>query len=287
MRTYRGRDFSSLYYSSLHDLMLSPEYETRPRDLSIRENTNTVLTLENPLSCLYSNAIRSSQKKYIAAELLWYFAGRNDAAFIKRYAKFWESIQNPDGTVNSSYGNLLFSKKNPHGFTQYDWAIASLLKDKDSRQAVMHFNSTEHQYTTNKDFVCTMYAIFQIRKNRLNLTVSMRSNDVIWGLPTDIAFFAILQSQALSHLKRFYPELTLGTYTHIANSFHIYEHHFDVVNRMLTQPFLSEEIPSVHTDLISSRGEQTLDFLRLFESSAQADSSFEDPLFDWIATNLK
>jgi thymidylate synthase len=284
MQIYREKDFSSLYRSSLMDLMHFPEYETRPRDLSIRENINTVLVLENPLSCLYTNPVRSSQKKYIAAELLWYFAGRNDSAFIKKYAKFWESIQNPDGTVNSSYGNLLFAKKNPHGFTQYDWAIGSLLKDKDSRQAIMHFNSTEHQYSTNKDFVCTMYAIFQIRENRLNLTVSMRSNDVIWGLPTDIAFFATLQSQALSHLKKFYPELMLGTYTHVANSFHIYEHHFDVVDRMLVQPFEAEEIPPVNTDLIFSTGDQTSDFIALFENFLNTSS---DPLFDWILTNIK
>ena len=287
MQIYREKDFSSLYRSSLTDLMRFPEYETRPRDLSIRENANTVLILENPLSCLYTNQVRSSQKKYIAAELLWYFAGRNDAAFIKKYAKFWESIQNPDGTVNSSYGNLLFAKKNLHGFTQYDWAISSLLKDKDSRQAVMHFNLPKHQYTTNKDFVCTMYAIFQIRENQLNLTVTMRSNDVVWGLPTDIAFFATLQSQALSHLQKVYPDLTLGTYTHIANSFHIYEHHFDVVDRMLAHPFEAEEIPPVNTDILYSTGEQTLDFIFLFENFLNIEKSFNDPLFDWITTNIK
>ncbi len=288
MRVYQEDSFAKLYESSLKDLIISPKYETRPRDLKIKENTNVSLVLNNPLSCLYSNEIRSSQKKYIAAELLWYFMGRRDVTFIKKYAKFWETIQNEDGTVNSSYGYLLFSKKNRFGDTQYEWALNSLLKDKDSRQAVIHFNLPEHQYKTNKDFVCTMYGIFQIRDNKLNFTVSMRSNDVIWGLPTDIAFFAILQSQMLNHLRREYLDLEMGTYTHIVNSFHIYEHHFKTVEDMLEHEFISEEIPKVNENLISTLAQPTPNMTVLFSNYLDATSeSFGDPLFRWIIENIK
>lgn len=287
MKVYQAEDFSTLYQSSLIDLMRNPEYETKPRDLKIRENTNVALILENPLSCLYSNTSRSSQKKYIAAELLWYFMGRNDVEYIKKYAKFWESIQNEDGTVNSSYGNLLFVKKNRFGLTQYNWALTSLLNDMDSRQAIMHFNLPEHQYSTNKDFVCTMYGIFQIRDNKLNFTVSMRSNDVIWGLPTDIAFFAVLQYQMLVHLQAKYPALELGSYTHIANSFHIYEHHFDAVEKMLAHDFIREEIPNVGTSLINTNGSPSQYLSVLFDNIQDDAELFVDPLFKWICLNIK
>ena len=286
MRIYRHQDFSQLYEMSLSDLMSNPEYETRPRQLSIKENTNVCLILENPLSCLYTNEQRSSQKKYIAAELIWYFNARRDVEFISKYAKFWNSIQNEDGTVNSSYGYLLFGKKNRFGGTQYEWALNSLLKDRDSRQAVLHFNLPEHQYETNKDFVCTMYGIFQIRENRLNFTVSMRSNDAIWGLPTDIAFFAILQSQMLSHLKLKYPDLEMGTYTHIANSYHIYEHHFEIVKKMLAFPFLSEEIPSVSQNLITPASKTSSEFKVLSSNFEENIFAFQDPLYSWILKNI-
>jgi thymidylate synthase len=286
MRVYRHKDFSQLYEMSLRDLMQNPEYETQPRDLKIRENTNVCLILENPLSCLYQNEHRSSQKKYISAELIWYFNARRDVEFISKYAKFWNSIQNEDGTVNSSYGYLLFSKKNRFGHTQYDWALNSLKKDKDSRQAILHFNLPEHQYSTNKDFVCTMYGIFQIRDNKLNFTVSMRSNDVIWGLPTDIAFFAILQSQMVSHLRHTYPYLELGTYTHIANSYHIYEHHFEVVDKMLNFEFFPEAIPAVAQDLISQNSETSANFKVLSSNFNNDIESFKDPLYKWIVKNI-
>lgn len=283
---YQAQDFSQLYSKCLRDLLRSPEFVTSPRGMKILENTNVALVLENPLSCLYSNERRSSQKKYISAELLWYFMGRKDVEFIKDYAKFWTSIQNEDGTVNSAYGNLIFTKKNRFGYSQYDWALKSLIKDRDSRQAVLHFNMPEHQYLTNKDFVCTMYAIFQLRDDRLNLTVSMRSNDVILGLPTDAAFFATLQSQMLSHLKPKYPDIRLGTYTHITNSLHLYEHHFKLVEEMFDHDFTREEIPPVGRDLVYADGTPSIDFKVMFDHAKDPDSSYPDPLYSWIHQNL-
>jgi len=283
----QSETFAAVYEELLHELINEPEYVTQPRDMKINEICDVALVIENPLSCLYTNEFRSSQFKYIAAEFLWYFMGRNDVEYISKFAKFWESIKNDDDTVNSSYGYLLFNNKNEHGVTQYHWALESLTQDKDSRQAVLHFNLPIHQRSGNRDFVCTMYGIFQIRDNRLNFTVSMRSNDVILGLPTDIAFFAILQSQMLNHLRHNagYPELELGTYTHISNSSHIYERHFDIAKKMITRKFESVEIPKVDLDLINIKGTPTLNLKSLFDSQ---DESVEltDPLYDWILKNI-
>ena len=287
MVIYQANTFAGVYEELLHDLMTEPEYVTQPRDMKINEMCDVALVIEDPLSCLYANPFRSSQSKYIAAEFLWYFMGRNDVEYISKFAKFWESIKNDDDTVNSSYGYLLFNNKNEHGMTQYRWALESLAQDKDSRQAVLHFNLPTHQRSGNKDFVCTMYGIFQIRDNKLNFTVSMRSNDVILGLPTDIAFFAILQSQMLSHLKSYagYPTLELGIYTHIANSSHIYERHFEVANKMITKKFEPISIPNVHLNLIKIDGSPTGHFLSLFDGQSEY-SQLSDPLYDWILKNI-
>ena len=283
MTHYQSDNFAKIYQAVLTDLHKSPEYITQPRDMLINENCDVSIVLEDPLSCLYHNDIRSSQYKYIAAEFLWYFLGRRDVDYISKYASFWKSIQNPDGTVNSSYGYLLFSNRNEHGVTQYEWALNSLIKDKDSRQAVIHFNLPIHQHSKNKDFVCTMYGIFQIRNNKLNFTIHMRSNDAILGLPTDIAFFATLQSQMLNHLQETYPNLSLGTYTHIANSLHIYERHFNIVEKMIATDFIAESMPSVKTDLITQDSATSPEFFKLFNDTY----SGIDPLYQWISTNIK
>lgn len=288
MIIHKAKTFAEAYKESIEAVYKNPQFVTRPRDLNIYENTDVALVIEDPLSCLYDNAARSSQYKYISAELLWYFMGRNDVAFIEKFAKFWSSIQNEDGTVNSSYGNLLFTKKNRYSLSQYFWAYQSLVRDKDSRQAVMHFNLPEHQYVGNKDFVCTMYGIFQIRDNKLNLTISMRSNDAIWGTPTDVAFFATLMSQMQYHLvsSGVYPDLELGTYTHIANSYHIYDRHFKLVDQMLENEFIPVSIPAVDSNLISQNGEPTSSLRILFDHYSEGISPVKSQIYSWISKNL-
>jgi thymidylate synthase len=284
MIVYSGQSLAEVYRKSLKDLYENPDYSSSPRGLQIKENIGVTLEIENPMLSLYSNERRGSQKKYIAAELIWYFSGRNDVEFISEYASFWNSIKNQDGTANSAYGNLIFSKKNIFGINQYEWAIKSLTEDADSRQAIMHFNLPEHQYDGNKDFVCTMYGIWHIRDSRLNLTIHMRSNDAILGTPTDISFFSVLQQQALLHLKQTHPDLKLGKYTHIVDSYHIYERNFNLVEEMLQHDFKPESMPRVDANLIHQNGAASDDFEIMCRNlSIQS----EDSMYRWITENLK
>ena len=176
--------------------------------------------------------------------------------YIEYFAKFWKDIANEDGTLNSAYGHLIFARLNEHGKTQWQWAVESLKNDKDSRQAIMHFNTPDHQRSGNKDFVCTLNVVFHIRDNKLFMTNMMRSNDVILGLPTDVAFFSMLQQQMCMILKETYPDLSLGTYTHMSNSMHLYERNFAVVKEMLDFEF--ESMPFVLSEsLVGEFGEMT------------------------------
>ena len=289
MIVFKGSSFAECYKDSLIHLISDGE-ENSARGTKSKELLDVALVVEDPTQCIYSNEARGSQLKYIAAEFLWYYTGRNDVAFISKWAKFWESIQNPDGTANSAYGNLIFREKNMHGMSQYQWAMQSLLSDANTRQAVMHFNKPKHQYSGNKDFVCTMYANFHIRNNRFYMSVFMRSNDAIWGTPTDVAFFCSLQIQMYSQLKEFYPELALGTYTHVANSYHVYDRHYDLAQRMVASNFTPASIPS-SADLINIDGTPSQNLVTLTQAMASDDEHyliFQDgsDLLKWIYQNL-
>jgi len=261
------------------------------RGTTSKELLDVALEIEDPRQCLYSNKVRGSQQKYIAAEFLWYYAGRNDVKFISNWAKFWETIQNPDGTANSAYGNLIFTKKNGHGLTQYQWALQSLMNDANTRQAILHFNTPDHQYQTNKDFVCTMYANLHIRQNKLYMSVFMRSNDAVWGTPTDVAFFCSLQMQIHSHLKAIYPDLELGSYTHVANSYHVYDRHYDLATRMCDADFVPVQLPEIEVDLIDIDGSPSEDFRSVFNGATQETSDVllfqNNDLLKWIFEKIK
>jgi thymidylate synthase len=139
--------------------------------------------LKRVLICSYRNHI--TIYGWCIMDNHYHFVIKNEGNHLSKFMK----------ELNSSYGNLIFRELNEHGHTQYNWVIKSLLKDKDSRQAFMHFNKPRHQFQENKDQVCTLNAIFHIRDNKLNMTLTMRSNDVILGFMTDFTFFSILHQQ--------------------------------------------------------------------------------------------
>jgi thymidylate synthase len=290
MIVFKAKSFGEAYRDSLaHVMKYGPE--NGARGTKSKEILDVALVVENPALCLYTNPARSSQFKYIAAEFLWYYMGRKDAAFITKWAKFWDQIKNDDGSCNSAYGNLIFNIKNEHGMSQYQWAMLSLMKDPNTRQAVMHFNMPLHQYEGNKDFVCTMYVNIHIRDNKLNLKLNIRSNDALWGTPTDAAFFCSLQMQMLSHLRLTYPDLQLGTYTHVADSYHVYDRHYELTEKMLESDFVPCELPPVMNDLINLDGTPTGDLITLFNHVDTGNPEFllfqdGEDIYKWIHTNI-
>jgi len=233
--------FAQEYVGVLDQILNMPDFTCKPRDMEIKEIIPGEVHID-PVHCFFRNSKRDFGKivKYIVGETMWYFAGRNDTAFIEKYAKMWTSIKNDDGTANSAYGNLLFTMKDAKseyqvsdGKSQWEWAYDSLVADKDTRQAIMHFNRPIHQ-TMTRDFVCTLYTNFHIRNNKLSMISRMRSQDVFKGLTYDVPFFSmLLQNMYLLLKKNKYPELELGTLTHSSDSLHIYSSDYDLAREML------------------------------------------------------
>lgn len=240
----KRENFADVYRALLFELYNKPQFVCKPRDQKINEILNCSFEIENVNKNLYKNVRRSSPKKYIAAELFWYLSKDLNAKEISKYASLWEKISDENGNVCSNYGNLIFGK-------QYQWAIQSLIKDKDSRQAIFHFNNESHQFFDNKDFVCTMFGQFFIRENKLYLSIHMRSNDVIFGLSSDYPFFNLIHQNTFLILKTCYPELEMGSYYHYTGSMHLYERHFPLVKEMLGYSFLEDSLPELDKPFLS------------------------------------
>ena len=273
-----ARTFAELYGVCITELMEFPEYETSPRGMKINEIINAQLVIEDPTSNLFKNHVRDIPFKYLANELILYFSGSKSAAKFTEASPFWGTIANNDGTVNSAYGNLIFTEKDARWETrpisQFDWAYNSLVKDKDSRQAIMHYNRPLHMDDMTKDFPCTISNQFFIRNDMLFLTTYMRSNDLFLGLTYDIPFFTVLQQVMLLKLKESYPSLSIGTYTHFDGSLHAYERDFETLNKMNEYTFVACGTPEVKTDPIFSWG-----ILGMYEG-AKYDGN--DQFFKWI-----
>ncbi len=291
MKIYKGKYLSDVYKDILNDLYNNPEYVCKPRDLEIREILNCVIEVEEPNFNLCKNEIRSSPEKYICAELLWYFSGTKNCQFIENYASMWTQLKNDKNEVNSAYGYLIFNEENQDHYTQYEWALNCLKKDKDSRQAFMHFNKPYHQYDGNKDQVCTLVALFHIRDNKLNMTLTMRSNDVIRGFAADFVFFNVLHQQMYLHLKEYYPKLKMGTYTHISHSMHLYSRHYELVEKMLKYKFEQNSLPLLNTSIVNQTGLFKTKYFRVFhpviKNNKMKDEKTDNDLLNFCINKIK
>lgn len=199
------------------------DMESSPRDMKVKEALLASFDID-PTRPIADFKDRPFNFKYFTGELAWYLHRDNDVEYISNFSKFWSSLTNP-GTneINSNYGSLVINDE------QVGWVVDSLVKDKNSRQAVMFFNQPKFQVEGNKDFVCTLYSNFFIRDNKLFMKVQMRSNDIFFGLTFDAPFFAFLHQSIFLILKETYPDLELGYYFHFTDNIHFYERHYDLV----------------------------------------------------------
>lgn len=261
MKVYN--DISEAYLGTLADVYFNPDVKSAPRGQAVREKLDYSFRILQPTN----NPIITRDPKrnetiasYTAKEVELYNSGTNSAEDFGKASKFWLNLANPDGTVNSAYGHLIWYKKSHgsdfeqeqycvvpprfdgdgsiHGMrpvrrTPWEWAKQSLIDDKDTRQAILRFSLPEHQWKGNKDQTCTMHGNFLIRNDELHLSVVMRSNDLTLGLVYDLPWFCSLIDKMVEELKPYYPNIKKGHYTHTVHSLHIYERDEERIKKML------------------------------------------------------
>lgn len=212
--------------------------------------------------------VRDISKAYLCAELTWYMLARNDVAFINPFAGMWGRISDDGKTSYSAYGDIVFKR---HGFNQVDKIIELLANDKDSRRAVINFNVPNPNVIETKDEICTIALQFYIRDDKLYCTGVMRSNDIWYGLPYDVAFFTELQKYIAHRLN-----VKIGSYTHHVISLHCYQRNYEDMPKVLN---------TVPTEKISIDIEQLDKMKRLIEARAIVAEDKKKAIVD-ICTQL-
>nr|DAF36023.1 MAG TPA: hypothetical protein [Caudoviricetes sp.] len=176
--------------------------------------------------------IRKPNKEYQKAEIKWYLSLSRNVNDIAKYyngkvPKIWQMIADKDGNVNSQYGYRVFSKDFSLNKDKSQWDLAkeALLKDINTRQAILIYTQPEmHELSTlngMKDWCCTYSQNFKYEYGKLHLVVNMRSNDAVFGTNNDIFWAKYL-------LKRMAKELNLkpGYIFWHADDLHVYERDF-------------------------------------------------------------
>lgn len=207
-------------YIELRDAVLAEGREVRPRGMRTLEIPNAQIKLTNPLRPAPTGVGRGLNPKIGAAEAAHLIGGFSDAVQLVNCAKNFGMFVEEDGRLKGAYGPRMYQQDGSYGprtASQWDRVIETLVNDPDSRQAGVVIWRPWELEVPSKDVPCTVCLFFEIRDGLLEMSTTMRSQDLVWGTPYDLMMFTAVQ-RAMAHALGIPP----GPYYHSAMSLHIY-----------------------------------------------------------------
>ena len=198
-------------YEYLHDAII--QHGTEFGDTKALFNVGFYIT--EPTHCTITNAERKWNLDYAEAEWQWYLSGdRNITKLGKIYGKIppiWIKMADDDGNVLSNYGwqwqrqNLLTK-------------IIRMLQDNpDTRQACISIYDGKEINDYRHDTPCTYAIQFTMLHGKLDMCITMRSNDLWYGFCNDQYCFSELQKMIANE-----GGAEVGVYYHFAHNMHLY-----------------------------------------------------------------
>ena len=205
-----------------------------PRGMEIKEvlGFTSCIDMNYPI---VTHPGRSMGYKFLFAEAWWILSGRKDVDSIAPYAKAITKFSNDGHTFDGAYGPMVVE--------QMRYVVDSLLKDRDSRQAVMTVWRPNPR--DSKDIPCTVALQFIIRNGAINCIATMRSSDAWLGWVYDVFNFSMIAYYIRERIAEATGTevLDLGKLQLTAGSQHIYRPQFDDVAQILSDANFPDNRP--------------------------------------------
>ena len=250
---------------SINSLVIHALHETLPdgsaEDVTIgsknavtRELHPAYLCLTNPLNRVLTLKERKADIRATVGEMIWVLNGSSEIKYLSHYLPRAVDFSD-DGIIwRAGYSERIFnfkSSKDISPINQFNYVKEALMYDITSRQAVISLWDPNREPNAffnggTKDYPCSNHIQFLVRNGKLDCTLTIRSNDILWGFSHINCFeFTILQEILAKELN-----VELGKYYHHACSFHLYERHFKRRDNILKSNSLNDVnnlwIPSLH-----------------------------------------
>lgn len=173
--------------------------------------------------------------KLALKELIWMLQGRTDIAWLNKHkVNYWNEWANENGTIGKSYG---YQYRNFNGVDQLQRLLDGMINNPDSRRHILNIWNVSDldemslppcMYNYHFSMLNAGGLLFGNRY-KINLHVTIRSNDSFLGCPYDVMFCVWMLHIICKYLKskRYDNEYIPGDIHYTANDYHLYENHFD------------------------------------------------------------
>jgi hypothetical protein len=200
----------------------------------LRAESPVVTSYLHPWRRVVFDPMRDANAVFHLMEALWMIAGRNDVAPLLEYNSSFSQFAEDDGRQHGAYG---YRWRRHFGFDQIESAILQLQDNPSSRQVVLQmWDAQSDMGVIKRDRPCNTTVYFDALRDKLNMTVCCRSNDMVLG-----AYGAnVVHMSILHELVALAIGMNVGVYHQFSNNFHAY------VNHPVTAKLLKQRL--LHTD---------------------------------------
>lgn len=177
-------------------------------------------TYYNPMNRVLVNTTRDANPFFHLFEALWMLAGRNDLALPQKFVSTFGQFSDDGETLWGAYG---YRWREHFGYDQLNVIVKALTDDPKTRRAVLTMwdgvNDLERAESGGKDVPCNTQAYFDTLGGYLNMTVTCRSNDIVWGAyGANAVHFSFLLEYVSSMTG-----IPMGVYRQFSNNYHAYQ----------------------------------------------------------------
>lgn len=176
-----------------------------------------------------------SRKHNIAAQIaetMWVLSGRDDIEFLSQYLPRAVDFSDDGKVWRGAYGKRIRRWTADFDYIdQLAHVVAELRKDNNTRRAVIAIYDPAIDTAPGKDIPCNDFLTFSIRNGMLDMGVTIRSNDLIWGWSGINAF----EWSVLQEIIAVLVGVQQGNLHFTVTSMHIYEQHWDRAQKVAAE----------------------------------------------------
>ncbi len=231
---------------------------------TIEYPTPVVTTYLNPTQRVLTIAERDANPFFHLFESLWILHGRQDVDWLAQFNKQMREYSDDGKTFHAAYGHRLRFNL---GFDQIEALVDLLRNHPNTRRAVLQiWDGKLDLGADSKDIPCNDLIFFKLRGGVLHMTVSCRSNDMVWGAyGANAVQFSMLQEYIAGRLG-----CAVGRYVQVSDSFHVYvNEQWDKLRKLPVQGY-----DPYHRDVVP---------FRLFTGVSAMDAAYwETDLYNFL-----